>query len=62
MSQALGVTVEELLGQPGRSRKGVPHGKLGRLFEAVTKLPRRQQDKIIELLEPYVAQQIKGGA
>jgi len=61
MARVLGVTVGDLLGQtPSRKRKGAPPGKLGLLFEAVTCLPRRQQQKIIEILEPFVAQHANG--
>jgi len=56
IATALGVTIEELLGQsaPKRTR---PAGRLGQLFEAAAKLPRRQQQKIVELLEPFVRAQ-----
>jgi len=60
MAKALGVTVEELLGHaPSRKRTGPPPGKLGQLFDNVARLPRRQQEKIIELLEPYVSHHAK---
>ncbi|MGH8612590.1 MAG: helix-turn-helix domain-containing protein [Gammaproteobacteria bacterium] len=56
LARVLGVTVEELLGHPpSRKRANAPPGKLGRLFDNVARLPRRQQEKIIELLEPYVS-------
>ena len=57
MARVLGVSVEELLGEtPPRKNSGSPAGKLGRAFEAVSKLPRRQQQKIIEVVEALVAQ------
>jgi transcriptional regulator with XRE-family HTH domain len=60
IARALGVTVEELLGHPpSRKRTGTPPGKLGQLFDNVARLPRRQQEKIIELLEPYVSHHAK---
>ena len=56
MAKALGVTVEELLGE-GKPRRVVhPGGKLGQVFEAVTALPRRQQRKIVEVVEALVKQ------
>ena len=55
MAKALGVTVEELLGQPKPRRTGNPGGKLGQVFEAVSKLPRRQQQKVIEMAEGFLA-------
>lgn len=57
MARVLGVSVEQLLGEtPARKGQGNPAGKLGRAFEAVSKLPRRQQQKIIEVVEALVAQ------
>lgn len=57
MAKVLGVTVEELLGEnPSRKSPGNPAGKLGRTFEAVSKLPRRQQQKILDVVEALVAQ------
>src|SRR6202051_3186966 len=43
MAKALGVTVHELLGEPRPGRLVVPGGRLGQVFDQVTKLPRRQQ-------------------
>jgi transcriptional regulator with XRE-family HTH domain len=57
MAAALGVTVEELLGQDKPSRVTNPGGKVRQLFEEVSRLPRRQQEKIVSLLEPFVAAQ-----
>jgi len=55
MARALGVSVEEVLGEPP-SRKAIPAGgKMGRLFEAASKLPRSQQEKVIAVLEPFVS-------
>ena len=56
MAKALGVSVEQLLGQPAPRRNGVPGGRLGQVFQEVGKLPRRQQDKIIEVVQALVAQ------
>ncbi len=57
MAKALGVTVEELLGQAKPSRVTGPGGRARQLFEAVSRLPRRQQQKIVEVVEALVAQQ-----
>jgi transcriptional regulator with XRE-family HTH domain len=54
MAKALGVTVEELLGEPRSRRAVTPGGKLGPLVEQITKLPRRQQEKVVEFLENYL--------
>jgi hypothetical protein len=36
-----------------------PGGKAGAVFEAVSKLPRRQQQKILDVVEALVAQHSK---
>jgi transcriptional regulator with XRE-family HTH domain len=59
MAEALGVSVEVLLGKPTARRTGKPGGKVGVVFEAVSKLPRRQQQKIVEVVEAMVAQHSK---
>jgi transcriptional regulator with XRE-family HTH domain len=55
MAKALGVTVEELLGE-AKPRRATRPGKLGLVFEQVARLPRRQQDKIVEVVQALVAQ------
>ena len=54
MARTLGVTVEELLGEPRPRRVVSPGGRARQLFEAVSKMPRRQQEKILDILEPFV--------
>jgi|SRR5271166_782233 len=54
MAQALGVSVEELLGSARPKASGAPAGKARQLFAAVNKLPRRQQEKIFDILQPFV--------
>ena len=55
LAKALGVTVEEILGE-SRPRKTITAGgKLGQLFEEASKLPRSQQEKVLAVLEPFVA-------
>jgi len=53
ISQALGCSVEDLLGEPPK-RPAAKGGKMRQLFDAASKLPRRQQDKIVAVLEPFV--------
>jgi transcriptional regulator with XRE-family HTH domain len=55
MANALGVTVEELLGQPKPRRVVAPGGRLNQAFQRVAKLPRRQQQKIAEVVEALVS-------
>jgi transcriptional regulator with XRE-family HTH domain len=59
MAKALGVSVEVLLGEPAPRRVVKPGGKAGVVFEAVAKLPRRQQQKILDVVEALVAQHSK---
>jgi transcriptional regulator with XRE-family HTH domain len=54
MAKALGVTVHDLLGEPRPGRVVAPGGKLGKVFEQVAKLPRRQQQKVIEMAEGFL--------
>lgn len=56
MAKALGVTVEELLGEAKPKRIVSPGGKVGQVFNEVSKLPRRQQEKIAEVVKALVAQ------
>jgi len=61
-AKALSVPVIELLGSEdnnnnGRKRRGAgPTGKMRRLFEAASKLPRSQQEKLTAVLEAFVNQ------
>ena len=57
MAEALGVRLEDLLDTNSRpARKGGPTGKVQKVFEEVSKLPRRQQEKIIEFVSAFVNQ------
>lgn len=55
LASALGVSVQELLGEPAPKRTATPAGKLGRIVDTLNKLPRRQQDKIIDVIETLLA-------
>lgn len=55
LARALGVRVEDLFAdKTNPPRRSGPVGKVRKLFDDVSKLPRRQQDKIIEFLAPIV--------
>jgi transcriptional regulator with XRE-family HTH domain len=59
LARVLGVSLEDLLTPtdartPERPRG--PVGKVRKTFEDVSRLPRRQQDKIIEIVEALMAQ------
>ena len=65
LSQALGVSVDHLLGIEQRrgSKANGPTGKLRRLFEEANNLPRYQQQRVIAIVEDMlVAQRAKTGA
>lgn len=57
IARVLGVSVEELLGQPKPRRAQPAGGRLGRLFESVSQLSRRQQDRIAGVLEDLLIAQ-----
>lgn len=54
MAKALGVTVEDLLGESRPRRLASPAGKMRQLFDAASRLPRSQQEKILAILEPFI--------
>jgi transcriptional regulator with XRE-family HTH domain len=57
LSQILDVSADELLGTKARrTQTAKPTGRARQLFDAVSKLPRRQQEKVFSILEPFVAQ------
>lgn len=57
MANVLGVSVEEVLGKPCPKRAPVDPGKLGQVFEAASKPPQRKQQKIIDIVEPFIREQ-----
>jgi transcriptional regulator with XRE-family HTH domain len=60
LASVLGVSVETLLTADGELAPAHQRGSVGRAqkaFQKVAQLPRRQQDKIIEIVEAFVAQQ-----
>ena len=51
LASALGVSVDGLLGtQTPKTRRPAAKGRLQEVFEATGRLPRRQQEKIIEVI------------
>jgi transcriptional regulator with XRE-family HTH domain len=56
LADALGVQVEELIGNNGTKRRGGPTGKMRQLFEAASRLSRSQQQKVAAVLEPFIRQ------
>jgi transcriptional regulator with XRE-family HTH domain len=51
LAEALGISVDTLLGTTPPKSRPVPKGRLHEAFQAATKLPRRQQQKIAEVVE-----------
>ena len=55
LAEALGVTTDYLLGRRnGKTRRSGPAGKMRQLFERASRLPRSQQRKVAEFLEPFL--------
>ena len=58
MAEALGVTVNDLLGKAIKPKRTIaPVGRARLLFDQVSKLPRRQQQHIIRVVEDLIAAQ-----
>lgn len=56
LARLLGVSVDNILGvEPIKPKRQAAKGKLQVLFEAASKLPRRQQEKVIAVLEPFIS-------
>ena len=62
LARALGVSVDVLLGYKAPNRKAAPVGKARQAFDAVSRLPRRQQDQIIKVVNALVAQHVTAKA
>jgi transcriptional regulator with XRE-family HTH domain len=57
LAKAINVSTDELVsGKGSRPAETGPKGKARLVFEAVSRLPRRQQQKIVEVVEALVAQ------
>jgi transcriptional regulator with XRE-family HTH domain len=61
IARSLDVSSDELLGtKPSTARAAKPAGKARQAFDAVSRLPRRQQAKIVEVVEAMVEKHGKG--
>jgi transcriptional regulator with XRE-family HTH domain len=59
IAEALGVSISILLFENGVvavKKKGGPDGKLRKIFEDASRLPRRQQEKIAEFVTAFINQ------
>ncbi len=65
LADALGVSIEVLLmesnGTAAMKKKGGPDGKLRKVFEEASNLPRRQQEKITEFVSAFINQYKQNG-
>jgi transcriptional regulator with XRE-family HTH domain len=62
LAEALGTTADYLLGVAAnwKGTKG-PSGEVRLVFEQVSKLPRRQQQKVVEFVEAFVQHKTAAG-
>lgn len=58
LCEVLQIRVEELFEDSPAKRSAGPTGKARRIFEEVSALPRRKQQRIVEVVEALVAQQM----
>jgi transcriptional regulator with XRE-family HTH domain len=55
LAELFGVTADFLIGrQPAKQRGSGPTGKMKQLFEAASNLPRRQQQRVVGLVEDFL--------
>ncbi len=58
MAEALGVKIEDIFDVDAEApKKSGPTGRLRKIFDEVSSLPRRQQEKVMEFVEAFVNQQ-----
>lgn len=61
LTKILNVSVDELFDREEKNgRRGGPVGKARRLFEAVSKLPRSQQQHVLTVVEAFVEKKAAG--
>jgi len=59
LAAVLNASVEHLLGVEEKpARQGGPTGKVRKVFEKVSRLPRHQQSKVVEFVEAFVERQL----
>ena len=59
LAAALNTTTDGLLGLKPAKASG-PTGKVRQVFEQVSRLPRKQQAKVVEFVEAFVVQKAAG--
>ena len=56
LARILECSIDDLIGHTAKTKRGNgPAGRIRRVFEAVSKLPRHQQQKIVDVVETFVA-------
>lgn len=55
MADALGVSIEELLGLPKPKGNGKPGGRLGDVVDRISQMPRRQRERVVGIVETVLA-------
>jgi transcriptional regulator with XRE-family HTH domain len=56
LAEVLKTSTDQLLGVKAQPSKRVaPKGRLNQVFEAASRLPRRQQEKVVEFVEGFVS-------
>ena len=61
LARLLDCSIDALIGNDTQRRRSAgPPGRIRRVFEAVTRLPRHQQNKVAEFVEAFVAQHANG--
>jgi transcriptional regulator with XRE-family HTH domain len=59
LAKILNVSVDHLLGVEEKpNHKGGPTGKVRKVFEKVSRLPRHQQSKVVEFVDAFVERQL----
>lgn len=59
LAEVLKVTPDYFFGHTGElSRKGGPVGRMRQLFESASRLPRSQQQKVADILQPFIREHI----
>lgn len=63
LAELFNVPVEHLFGRPiTKSQRGGPVGRLRRVFADASKLPRHQQNKVVEFVQAFVSQHMPAEA
>ena len=55
LADVFGVSADVIVGrESGTARRNGPKGKLEKMLDAASELPRSQQEKITSILEPFI--------